>query len=466
MNASTSAGLLSARSRSGSVMFSTTSVSLQAKKARARTLAATKRSLDIVYSSTEKGPRPPSSPPGKRPGVEGGTRLLERRAQSDREGAEVRERKRVDRVDGRRSRAIQLRIGARAARQSGLRVESAITCDRKQVAAHDADLPIAGMGNRADVIRDEQLAQLRVARVLHRVTIGGELIVEPAESRKAVGRRRAPVIPDRVGVLHRLADLIHVIRQEVQVCPMEALVPDLPADVGVDQRIEVEPSEAHVLGHGEPEVGAGVTQRDVPRSAGRIARDATGAARNVALGNALPDFRFAVTQDVRFTRFNFYALVDADVGRKIWNEGFHWAHLDFLSDDVDQVGKSVENAKPIGYYWRTSPADGFTGLGGFYDQLAPNSYTVEDASYAKLREVLVSYHVGPIAHTGDWEISVVGRNLFTITGYRGFDPETGLSGGTGANTQLNGAASAAINAVDAFTFPNLRSFTIGLSSTF
>ena len=193
-----------------------------------------------------------------------------------------------------------------------------------------------------------------------------------------------------------------------------------------------------------------------------LLRDASGAARNVALGNALPDFRFAVTQDVRFRRFNFYALVDASIGQKVWNQGFHWAHLDFLSDDVDQVGKSVQNAKPIGYYWRTSPADGFTGLGGFYDQLAPNSYTVEDASYAKLREVLVSYHVGPIAHTGDWEVAIVGRNLFTITGYRGFDPEVGLSGGT----QLNGAGSAAINAVDAFTFPNLRTFTIGLSSTF
>jgi len=87
---------------------------------------------------------------------------------------------------------------------------------------------------------------------------------------------------------------------------------------------------------------------------------------------------------------------------------------------------------------------------------------VEDASYAKLRELLISYHIGPVAHTGDWDISLVGRNLFTITGYRGFDPEVGLSGGT----QLNGAGSAAINAVDSFTFPNLRTFTIGLSSTF
>ena len=193
-----------------------------------------------------------------------------------------------------------------------------------------------------------------------------------------------------------------------------------------------------------------------------LLRNDQGQALNVALGNALPDFRFAVTNDLRYKKFTFYALVDAAVGQKVWNQGFHWAHLDFLSHDVDQVGKSVQNAKPIGYYWRTSPVDGFTGLGGFYDQLAPNSYTVEDASYAKLRELLVSYHIGPIARTGDWEIAVVGRNLWTITGYRGFDPEVGLSGGT----QLNGSGSAAINAVDAFTFPNLRSFTFGLSSTF
>jgi len=197
-----------------------------------------------------------------------------------------------------------------------------------------------------------------------------------------------------------------------------------------------------------------------------LLRDSTGSALNVPLGNALPDFRFGITQDLRVKRFSFYALLDASLGQKIWNQGFHWAHLDFLSHDVDQIGKSVQNAKPIGYYWRTSAADGFGGLGGFYDQLAPNSFTVEDASYAKLREMLVSYHIGPISHTGDWEISLVGRNLFTITGYRGFDPEVGLSGGTGANAQLNGAGSAAINAVDAFTFPNLRTFTIGLSSTF
>jgi hypothetical protein len=157
-----------------------------------------------------------------------------------------------------------------------------------------------------------------------------------------------------------------------------------------------------------------------------------------------------------------YGLLDASIGQDVWNQGFHWAHLDFLSKDVDQVGKSVETAKPIGYYYR-APAPEAGGLGGFYDILGPNNFSVEEASYAKLRELLVSFHLGPISGMGDWDVSLLGRNLFTITDYRGFDPEVGHAGVPGNNQS---AGSAAINAIDSFTFPNLRSFTIALSTRF
>jgi TonB-linked SusC/RagA family outer membrane protein len=181
-------------------------------------------------------------------------------------------------------------------------------------------------------------------------------------------------------------------------------------------------------------------------------------ARRVPLGNALPDFRFAITQNFQWRAFSVYALLDASIGQQVWNEGFHWAHLDFLSHDVDQVGKSVATAKPIGYYYRAAPPDNGSGVGGFYDILGPNSFTVEDASYAKLRELSLSYHIGRLGGAGDWAVSVVGRNLLTLTGYRGFDPEVGITGGDGA--------SRAINAVDAFVFPNLRTFTVRVSSSF
>ncbi len=194
-------------------------------------------------------------------------------------------------------------------------------------------------------------------------------------------------------------------------------------------------------------------------------------AQTVALGNALPDFRFAITQTFQWKRLTVYALVDAAIGQDVWNQGFHWAHLDFLSKDVDQTGKSVQTAKPIGYYYRAAPPDNSAGLGGFYDILGPNNFTVEDASYAKLRELMVSYHLGPVGGVGDWGVTLVGRNLFTITGYRGFDPEIGIGalapqpglagGGSGGQ-----GASGAVNAVDAFSFPNLRTFTIGITTSF
>ena len=196
-----------------------------------------------------------------------------------------------------------------------------------------------------------------------------------------------------------------------------------------------------------------------------ILRDDSQSALQLPLGNALPDFRFAVSQNFSWKRLNVYALLDASIGQDVWNQGRHWAHLDFLAREIDQDGKSVETAKPIGYYWRAGPPDQ-TGLQGFYDILAPNNRFVEDASYAKLREASVEYRIGPIRGVGNWAVSLVGRNLFTITDYKGFDPEVGIGPQTRTSNVGGQSNSAAINAVDAFSFPNLRSFTFGLSTSF
>jgi TonB-linked SusC/RagA family outer membrane protein len=183
-----------------------------------------------------------------------------------------------------------------------------------------------------------------------------------------------------------------------------------------------------------------------------------GPASIVPLGNALPDFRFSVTQDLQWRRLTIHALLDGAIGHEIWNQSFHWAHLDFLSKDVDQHLKTVETAKPIGYYYRAAPPDASAGIGGLYDILGPNNFSVESASYAKLREVMIAYQVGPLWGVGDWSVSVMGRNLVTFTRYRGFDPEVGNPGG---NT-----GSGAIGAIDDFRFPNLRSVTMALATRF
>lgn len=188
-----------------------------------------------------------------------------------------------------------------------------------------------------------------------------------------------------------------------------------------------------------------------------------GSARVIALGNALPDYRIGVSQNLTWKRLSVYGLLDGAFGQSVWNQGRHWSYLDFLSHDVDQAGKSLETAKPIGYYYR-APSPDAGGIGGFYDILTPTARHVEDASYMKLREVAVSYRLGPLGGVGDWSLSLIGRNLKTWTDYSGFDPEVGV--GNVPTTTTNQSGSGVVNGIDAFTFPNLRTFSFVVGTSF
>ncbi len=197
-----------------------------------------------------------------------------------------------------------------------------------------------------------------------------------------------------------------------------------------------------------------------------IIRDSTGTAVQTALGNPLPNFRWGLSQNLSYKGFSAYALLDAAIGQHVYNQGRGWSYLDFLEGREDQTGKTIEAAKPIGYYYRAGAPDA-GGIGGFYDLLGANNAVVENASYAKLREVNIGYHIGTFGRVGgDWSVALIGRNLHTWTKYTGFDPEVGLGAVSGTRSTANGSGSAAINAIDAFTFPNLRSFTFSLSSSF
>jgi hypothetical protein len=73
----------------------------------------------------------------------------------------------------------------------------------------------------------------------------------------------------------------------------------------------------------------------------------------------------------------------------------------------------------------------------------------------------MAYRIGEIAGSGNWTLGLTGRNLYTWTKYKGFDPEVGLLG-----LQSGTFGSSALTAVDAFTFPGTRSFTFTVSTSF
>jgi len=186
-----------------------------------------------------------------------------------------------------------------------------------------------------------------------------------------------------------------------------------------------------------------------------LERDSTGAVPVLPIGNALPDFRWSLSQNFRYKRFTAFGLLDAVVGKDVWNIGRQWSLGDFMHRDTDQSGRSVAEARPIGYYFRAVSTG---GIGGTYDLLAPNNNTVEDAGFVKVREVSVGYRIGSIGGVGNWTVSMIGRNLLTFSSYKGFDPEVGAGGGA--------LGSGVLNAIDSFTFPNLRTFTLSLNTSF
>lgn len=170
------------------------------------------------------------------------------------------------------------------------------------------------------------------------------------------------------------------------------------------------------------------------------------------LGSVLPSLRWSMGHNVSWNKFSGYVLFDATQGRSVFNLVRGWNFGDFMNGEVDQLGKTVETAKPVGYYWREGPPGDSRGIGGLYDILGPNSIVAEDASFVRLRELSVGYRIGRLGRYGDWTVNLVGRNLLTWSDYSGFDPETGVNGGS------NG--SGILNAVDAFNFPQLRTVTL------
>ena len=190
-----------------------------------------------------------------------------------------------------------------------------------------------------------------------------------------------------------------------------------------------------------------------------------GAGFNQIIGHALPDFRFTYSNNITYKRLNLYGLLDGTIGHSVYNQGEGWGILDFSSNYFDAAGQTVETAVPLGYEWRGGPSE-TTGIGGLYDVLGPNNYVVEKASFAKLREVSLTYKVGPVARVGDWTIGVIGRNLKTFTSYTGLDPEVGATSAVNGGSGTIGSGSGLTNQVDAFQFPTLRTFTFSLSTRF
>jgi len=208
------------------------------------------------------------------------------------------------------------------------------------------------------------------------------------------------------------------------------------------------------------------------------------------LGDPNPDWTAGVGNTFEYAGFTLDVLFDFSIGRDVWNgtKGalyFFGRHADqgvtttlsaerannlvradgtTVADAVDSSTLPTTWANDDGSYTVRGKVKDFGGGEVFVDEawwtgtgngfFGPDEPFVEDGSYARLREVQLSYNwdSGFVQEIGlsRVNVSLVGRNLWTATPYDGIDPETNLTGPT------NGQG------LDYFNNPNTRNYQFSL----
>lgn len=132
-----------------------------------------------------------------------------------------------------------------------------------------------------------------------------------------------------------------------------------------------------------------------------------------------PDFNVNFTSTLTYKGFSLYFLLAWQQGGQVYNHSIRYTNEPAL---YDQAGKPWNEVKPIGYYENNGQEGGMLGW--------DNDILAFDATFLKLRELSLGYdfRIKKLEnYVKKIRLSIIGRNLFTLTTYPGYDPETGLS---------------------------------------
>jgi len=172
----------------------------------------------------------------------------------------------------------------------------------------------------------------------------------------------------------------------------------------------------------------------------------------VVLGNSFPDYTFSIGNTVSYKNFRLNVFIEGAQGLSMLNNN--------LVDTYFPVQfRRNKLAEPYLNRWTpNNPSDKYPS---FVHPLAQgqksvNSYTVEDASYVRLKTVKLSYSLPKSVLKNFMRsatVYVTGQNLYTITDYTGIDPAVNSNGNANARIDYN-------------TYPLARTFMAGVQLGF
>lgn len=169
------------------------------------------------------------------------------------------------------------------------------------------------------------------------------------------------------------------------------------------------------------------------------------------LGDAQPDFVFGFTNNFSWKRFTLSAFFQGSYGNDIYN-----ATRMYTEGMYNYMNQSAEVLKR----WQRPGMITDIPRAGNTDNSRISTRFIEDGSYLRLKALTLSYNFDrkflEKLHISNLTVYGTAHNLFTLTKYRGYDPELSWAD-SGQAAQLG---------IDMGTYPQSRSFIFGLNVTF
>lgn len=184
------------------------------------------------------------------------------------------------------------------------------------------------------------------------------------------------------------------------------------------------------------------------------------------LGNAQPKFYGGFNQTFKYNNFDMSLFFNFSVGNKVYNANkiefttkYQYTDQNMLGDMANRWrwfnDEGVKVTDPTALAALNANTTMWTPTGGNYFL---HSYAIEDGSFLRLNNVTVGYSLNKDAlkeiGITNLRLYATANNVFTITGYSGYDPEVS----TRKNTLTP--------AVDYAAFPRSRFFLTGIDITF
>jgi TonB-linked SusC/RagA family outer membrane protein len=177
------------------------------------------------------------------------------------------------------------------------------------------------------------------------------------------------------------------------------------------------------------------------------------------IGHGLPDFLYSLNATLRYRQFDLTLFFNGVAGNEIYNE------VDNIINSFDSRGFNTKSD----FYdtrWHGEGTSATTPRATFLDgnnNRRTSSRYVESGSYLRLKNAMIGYNLpaGWMGRAGFTQARIYAsaQNVFTVTKYKGFDPELYT------NDNLANYGDLGVG-IDMGTYPPSRTFTFGVQLTF